>query len=366
MRAPRPTLEQIDQVSPSTAKLLLECPLKLAFSRDPRFDILDKRGVSAALGLVAHELFSFVARGGVDESKADVGEALEAAWEREVAARYQEMTRVSALPVPEPRRWPRYQQVRVRTLRSLENIARQRGQRREGAMRRRVEAEVFARSTARPIQGRIDRIETVGKVVRVIDVKTGWRPPEVIPAAVRHQLLLYAVLVKDVRGDWPTELVVESASGERESLAWTADEALAYVDRVLAARLSFNSTVGLAVESRSLAQPSPETCRFCSFKAACVAHLSEITEEWSFFTRAVAGQIRRHFGRGDLVALDLAAALPQELSGRVVRILSVPTGLAPAQDEVVGIAELRPTRVETQLEYTQESRIVRWEADAPS
>lgn len=360
--SPQPRASVIGYLSPTAANRLSECPLKLAFSLDNRFNSLDQGGTFATLGSVSHALFRAVGEGalaGVPPS--GIRAALLKAWDNEVARHYQEM--VATLPgrvVPEPARWPRYQQARVRTLCSLEKIALRRNERRRPPSQARVETESFMRSDRMQIQGQVDRVEISGKTSRIIDIKTGWRPPSEVPLTVRRQLLFYAVLYSASHGEWPSELVVESADGKQCSLEWTRHEARLWVEEALEERKRFNSAASRGTDMRSLARPSVASCGYCSFKAACVCFLEAINGDWNLYLRAVAGLACRCLGRDDLVALDLDAALPDTLAAQPIRVLSVPRCAAPPTGVMIGLADLRPTRSEQQFEFTHESRLFVW------
>jgi hypothetical protein len=122
----------------------------------------------------------------------------------------------------------------------------------------------------------------------IVDFKTGSifesddieTPPELKHAYVR-QLHIYAYLLHQTAGHWPRRGLLYPVAGppvtvdlEPNTCIQEAQDAVAQLDR-------YNSAVAGSTHPAELASPSPETCKWCPFKAICPAFWVAANEEWS-------------------------------------------------------------------------------------
>jgi hypothetical protein len=149
-----------------------------------------------------------------------------------------------------------------------------------------------------------------------------------------RQLRIYAYLVHSATGKWPRGGLLFPLAGppvvvdiEPTQCETEAAEAVRLLGR-------YNSSVASAGEAIGLASPSPEACRWCSFKTICPAFWANANESWISLLdgEAVAGRLARpplalHGGAAWSVALTVdAGTTPQ--GERVISPLS--TDLHPS------------------------------------
>jgi hypothetical protein len=152
---------------------------------------------------------------------------------------------------------------------------------------------------------------------------------EVAKASYVRQVQLYAFLVKECTGRWPTrgvllpmegpplEVELEPAACER-----IATDALELLD-------SYNRQIQAGGNAAGLANPSPQACRWCSHQLLCSPFWEAADDSWSehIGTAAVGGS---------------ALAPPQPIHGGAALALSVSGIEGTAILDAVGLAPLSP------------------------
>jgi hypothetical protein len=174
--APTPVWRAIARFSPTLVEAITTCALKAAFSQDPAFGWLRRPMPASLLGQAAHRLTEAATTGRFDGlSGQRLRQALEEAWEAEVATAAAKLSQAwTVAPPPPPRDWPGYELTRVRLIRRLTRLVDRRHDR-AGAPTGRGEAMVVVeRALEDPstgLYGRPDRVETLGSRTRVVDLK---------------------------------------------------------------------------------------------------------------------------------------------------------------------------------------------------
>ena len=135
-----------------------------------------------------------------------------------------------------------------------------------------------------------------------------------------RQLYLYAVLVHDTRGEWPSEVSIENASGEQVSTA--LDPALAEQARqeVLVAVGDLNCHA----DGRALldaASPGEETCRWCAYGAGCPAYWRDLRVDWGH--RSVRGRVRSAGLSESATFVSLEVVSPLDQAEEVVHLCAL-------------------------------------------
>ncbi len=324
-------LSAISTVSPSLAELLRLCGLRTGLSRVQNATALVLGNPKAWLGTAYHEV---LAAAGEQRSNA----AADDVWEQAVGEQHE---RAEAHPLDRlfgaPHRWPGYHLIRAMALMRAQEVAGE-GEAAEanagtppaGDGHAANGHERWLTAAGGRLVGRPDLLRDDA----VIDYKTGdvfeHGEADVVKASYVRQLQLYAFLVKESTGRWPTRGVLLPMEGvpvgvelDPAGCERVAAEALELLDE-------YNGAVSGTAGVPELATPSPETCRWCPFQLVCPAFWAAADSSWSehLGTAAVGG---------------LASAAPEPIHGgcALTLRLSVDQGTEPRG--MVSLAPLQPS-----------------------
>lgn len=338
------TVPQFQSTNPTLAETMRVCLLRAGLSHAQGSRAYVLSNPKAWLGTAYHEVLEALPVLAAEGAEASVQQRAEAIWnqaikriEQQAASHPLNHRFGSALT------WKGYylvlETLRIRVREFTESINRQydrsAGYRKENITSASREKEFSA--LAGKLRGRIDLV----RGNEIIDYKTGAlfendtgdAPPSLKAAYVR-QLRIYAYLVHSATGKWPRRGIIFPLAGqpvivdiEPTQCETEAAEAVEFLER-------YNSSVASAEEALSLASPSSEACRWCSFKTICPAFWMTVNESWTSILdgEAVAGRLARpplplHGGAAWSVALTVdAGTAPQ--GERVISTLS--TDLHPS------------------------------------
>lgn len=278
-----PTGDSVIQAfSPTTVNALAQCGYRVALER--RDPTLRRPSTFSELGIIVHTLNERAWDGAFDAVRPDdLRAAFSAAWATLTAEAAERLAAAYApASPPAPERWPGAALTRARTLRRLVRLVSDRQSRRPSETTNWVAAEEDIADPASGLGGRLDRLERHGGVLRVVDIKSGLRQAEITDEQ-RRQLLLYAVLVHARLGEWPSEVVVESAGGQETVINVDPDQALAELANAQALVRRYNEAVtagGLAVQG--LAAPSSESCMYCAARIQCEPYWAAVESGWAY------------------------------------------------------------------------------------
>ncbi len=339
------------------------CPLQAAFSRDAAFDELRRPSPPSALGLTSHDLTEAIARGDLDSVEPDdLPRALEAAWDVQIEAYYQELQAAWPLgSVPSPQRWAGYGPTRRRLLRRLVAQAQARETREVASATGRVVVEQMLEPPEIPLHGRVDRVEHENGNARIVDLKSGWARPQELRPSHRRQLLLYAYLWHALHGEWPAEAAIQRLDGSRMTIDVEPAEAEALAEELLEQREAFNAALATTGSVWRLASPSAESCQYCDFKTVCPAFFEEATESWGCYRRHLLGRITAVAEAGVATRLDIevdAGNLPGGTG--TARVIGVPGDAAPDLGARVAVVDALPTPVPGELRIAWDSLLYVW------
>lgn len=335
---PQPAL--IDRISPSAANNLFACKLRIGFSRDEAHSGWRRPVPASVLGTTSHHVIELAFRSGAaPTSERDAMLSVE--WERKIAEAVQQLaTAWAPAEPPPPQEWPGYQLTRVRTLRRASRIAASRT-RHSGLAEGATEAsglEAWLEAPEWNLYGRVDRVDRVDGRLRVVDVKAGIRVGEPTPEHVL-QLLLYAALVQKTRGEWPSEIAIESASGQQHVIGLDPQAALDAVASVRAAVDEFNDLARSGVLEAS-ARPTRDLCRFCPFRIVCRPYWLELVVEWNH--RALMGEVLEVNQSNDRQLATVRLVSPSDASPPTVQVSGLPAATVPPTAQWLGAIDLEP------------------------
>src|SRR5207248_2356501 len=104
---------------------------------------------------------------------------------------------------------------------------------------------------------------------------------DVVKAAYVRQLRIYGFLVKEVLGWWPRRGVLLPYAGAGVEVPLEPNECTREATEAVARLDDYNSIVTAGASPEQLADPSPATCKWCSFKLVCTSLWSTVSAEWS-------------------------------------------------------------------------------------
>lgn len=276
---------------PSSVNRLMTCDLQFAYSCDPTLSkILRKSNTFAALGTIAHELTELVWKRGLNDTPIDdLRRVLEQKWDEYAQSRYEKLCgEWEGREVPPPKDWPYFSMTRARTIRRLiKEVAEHRSNVDvyRKVPRPLIETELVDESLR--LKGIPDRVTFRDDGFFVFDIKTGHAIEE-LSIPYRRQLLLYAHLVKKHTALEPLAIALIRAGGEviwEEITSADVDDCIADVME----RITNYSKI-VKTDPLSLASPSPNACRFCDYKAICLAFWEDLDPKWEEH-RGVVGEV---------------------------------------------------------------------------
>jgi hypothetical protein len=177
-----------------------------------------------------------------------------------------------------PERWPGYFLVRQRALASAQRAigANAEAQRRlaptGSTLGGGASAERLLLARGGRLAGRPDRFD--GRVLT--EYKSSipdapWRGADAILEGFRRQLRLYAAIIAEALGRWPTQGRIVAASGQTMDVPLDPAACEAEAADALAAVDSLNHALAAAAPPEALARPGEEACAACPFQALCPA-----------------------------------------------------------------------------------------------
>lgn len=288
---PEPAPEPLDWLFPTALESMRLCPRRLAYQRDARTRIWERRGTRASLGLAAHRLTELVL-GGLAPTQ-DRRAWLEKRWRELLEDQHRQLSaQWPTSEVPPVERWPGVTATRVRLVRTLESIT---GIAAAGELAQQatpsnlnvemvgtggmpalpwVERTLFDHATR--LAGRPDRVEKRAGVLRLIDFKSGVRQAEPDDRQKR-QLLLYAHLVRTMVGRLPDEVAIADVRGAEHHVSATPQA----VDEAAAdALLTADRFITMASTACFPGAPAPRVCRACPFRVVCTEYWEARRSDW--------------------------------------------------------------------------------------
>jgi PD-(D/E)XK nuclease superfamily len=265
------TLGPLESTSPTAAAQMTICGLRAGLSSRKEADAWVLHDPRLWLGIALHSLLE-KARNGV------VGTDLGDAWQAEVrhfmeqAELHQFDRRFSNLV-----RWPNYYLMEERALSAAAELvaaannaagsARTQGQRLSHSG---TERRLVARSGR--LVGRPDRFDRNS----ITDYKSNL-PDTSTALGVqffrqdRRQIQIYAAIIAESFGFWPTTGIIAGASGETAEFPLAPAECDAEADAAVADLAAWNRALSSASRPSDIASPSESSCGRCPFQLVCPA-----------------------------------------------------------------------------------------------
>ena len=277
--------QKLSRISPSTYAALLKCPLRacLASDREQPAPILS--GPVAQIGTITHELLELASKGDVLESE------MESKWSALVAEKETELKEnvatVWMVPLCETAfRFTERSHLAVSHARKVARETASTRQEETGGFRRAcnpsIKAEEWMVTPDGKIGGQIDCLVETPEGVIIRDFKTGAifeKKDEQSGEALelkedyKLQLQLYAGIYFENKGQWPKALEVIPMSGKTETIAVVPEECETLL-RDAKAKLDKINELLAAADAKTLAMPTPSSCKYCGFRPTCDSYKS--------------------------------------------------------------------------------------------
>jgi hypothetical protein len=342
---PAPVPQALASVSPSRVNSLLRCGLRVAFEQDHRFRHWRRPTPRSSLGIAAHKLTEESFSHQFDNEDTEQRAAwLTRRWNALIHAQAELMRSAwgPALP-PEAKDWPGYAFVKVRLVRRLarEQIdagshypAQASFRHADPATPRLPLLECRMEDPVAGIHGTPDRVEKSDGRLRVLDLKSGLHQGDVTDDQ-RRQMLLYGHLVTATLGESPNDLIIVDIAGRETAVPFDLSDEAGAVLLVQRTRESWNSAIEAGDTAFSLASPSPEACRWCPFRVACLPSWQAWEPSWEI-PAAVSGIVREVTQASQSFEVHLAQDLPSAAAGEEARLVGIPEqGIAVGDHLVV-------------------------------
>lgn len=240
------------------------------------------RNPAAILGTIAHQLLTEAAQ----KRSSELFDAA-ARWKSLVEAANEELKEswLDSALFPIERTAAMYDVIRIRTCARADEIGSARIDGRGAAQKKTgIGFELWVESRDKSIGGWIDAVRRIKDEVVLSDFKSGEvleKPRGIAPGEVKEshsiQLKLYAALYFDTYGTWPSKLQVVPLKGATIEIPFTEDESRQLLSDATSTLIELNGVIssGSPRVYRQLAFPSPEHCRYCSYRPTC-PHYREI------------------------------------------------------------------------------------------
>lgn len=270
---PTGKLEPLTRISPSRFTSLQLCPLReiLAANNKPR---LLPSSPSAQLGTVVHKLIEAGSRGQIKNEQ-----DMLSCWEASCGKVEQEMQKSSLEHhlIPLASSANNYEIKKIMAFNVVRKCFSDGSVPVKTESARKLEPEVWMETEDGKVGGKIDLIKRTQKGAEIIDYKTGAVTENLpdersIKQEYSQQLKLYAALYFSVHGEWPVRLALIGMDSVEYEIPFTHDECLQLLDEAKHELDELNQLIASGLPDKDFSRPSPEACRYCSYRPGCKAY----------------------------------------------------------------------------------------------
>ncbi len=260
------------KLSASLYQRFLVCPQSASFSVDPKFKVLNKRSLRAALGIISHKLVEKSVRIPQEWSKEELSTWFESNWKELVEKQYSELKQ-QWFPnvVPKPQSWRGYFAtyasaktlvVKNSGLLPPKSLISQESslESHEGKGYVMPLIERYLISEKYKIVGKPDYVFLENNQATIVDYKFGNSQDDLDKHKV--QMIFYKLLVEDVVKIKVGKLSIVASENRTWEIVFK-DSELKYLEKDIPRVLE-------AISSNKVAAiPSLQNCRFCPYKSVC-------------------------------------------------------------------------------------------------
>jgi hypothetical protein len=294
-----PSFHKIIRVSPSLNEILRMCFLRAAFQADDQFSDVRSLSTAAALGTVSHHLLQAAIDGEFRcKKEEEIYSLVEQRWSQLVEIESNNLQLRSLGQVPVPLKWPKYSVRKATACRLAFRLActHMRASIAGQAKTSQTKTEALFHGYDGKLFGRVDFIRTTNLGIELIDYKSGLiyerntngEMNSHLLGSYERQVLLYAALVHENEGQWPTKVIVESVIDGPHQVDVTPEAAEKTVEEALNLLNEYNRQ---AVAGNINGTPNEVACNWCEFKALCLDFLTSTDISWSLASTTAIGTV---------------------------------------------------------------------------
>jgi CRISPR/Cas system-associated exonuclease Cas4 (RecB family) len=164
------------------------------------------------------------------------------------------------------------------------------------AVGNKAETELWVQSEDGRIGGKIDLIKHTEEGIHIIDYKTGMitdssSAGNTIKDGYKNQLMMYAALYYSSQGIWPIKLVLIGLDQYQYEIPVDKNECQTVIKSAIDFLDELNVRINAGMSADTFAEPSPENCRFCSYRPTCKKYWAQ-REEQSDWPTDIKGLMR--------------------------------------------------------------------------
>ena len=301
------SIEPLKRITPSRFSAFNECKLK-AILQSNRADALLPIHPSTHLGTVVHKIFEKSSSGritGDDDFKS--------AWDSYVQEEEAKMNLfwMEKHFVPLERSVQNYEVKKQQCLLSVHNMILPQLSHSEikSDLHTKKSEEVWLQTPDGKVGGYADAIMSTDTGDIIVDYKTGSiiesdnnSSEPIVHKNIQLQLKLYAVLYNSMYAKWPVSLKAVGMNGESYEIQFDEDECsdlLIEAGQILEESNSIimNTTESYEMTLNLLASPSPQICKFCSYRPGCLPYWGqrEVEQEidWPYDVKGIVVDKKR-------------------------------------------------------------------------
>jgi len=135
------------------------------------------------------------------------------------------------------------------------------------------ETEKWVESSDGKIGGMIDLVIQHKEGAEIVDYKTGSIVDEQSGGGIKEdyvvQLKLYAGIYFEALGSWPVRLSLIGLDKKKYDVSFSHEDCLDLMDKARQLVDEVNELIESGLEPKDFANPSPSTCKYCSYRPAC-------------------------------------------------------------------------------------------------
>ena len=258
-------LNFIKRISPSGFSQFQLCSLREIWSLNHQVSLLPCHP-SVRLGTISHAVLDATAKGVVNDRA-----SLETLWDDATKKVQDEMLQhqVEKHLVPLEIFAFNYEVKKILCFKLAEQIIKKYSPELSGGR----STEQWFESADGKIAGKIDLILTHGDFVEIVDYKTGNIIDCQSGGGVKNeyevQMKLYAGLYHEVKANWPVKLAIIGIDGKKYYVSFNKEECEDLIKKARKAVDETNELIDAELMSEDFANPSPSTCKYCSYRPAC-------------------------------------------------------------------------------------------------
>ena len=257
-------ISHIKRIFPSRFSQFQQCTLREIWSLNHQISLLPCHPY-AKLGSISHAVLEAATKGVANDRT-----SLEALW-NDVTKKVQDemlQSQVEEHLVPLEIYAFNYEVKKILCFKMAEQIIEKSG---SGACRD-MGIEQWFESADGKIAGKVDLILTHDDGIEIVDYKTGNifnSQYGGIKDEYEVQMKLYAGLYHEVKDDWPVKLSLIGIDGKKYYVSFNKKECEALINQARKVVDETNELIDAGLISEDFANPSPSTCKYCSYRPAC-------------------------------------------------------------------------------------------------